>query len=83
MVEPTHPRMVEPNVEAEPASTVLEPLAYFKLKTALLEIVVQEGQLREQAAALQQRKVALFAGIGLPLGMYQFNDERCTVERPG
>lgn len=65
------------------ATTVLEPLEYFKLKSSLLEIAVQEAQLREQAVTLHQRKVALFAEVGLPVGGYQFNDQKFAVEHIG
>lgn len=53
----------------------LPPLDYFKLKAALLEILLAEQQL---GAA----KAAAFAAAGLPTGAYTFDDATCAVLAP-
>lgn len=50
----------------------LEPLAYFKLKSDLLQITLQEQQLLNQ-------KATLLAAHGLSLVTHRFNDEGYEV----
>ncbi len=66
-----------------PGTYQLDPLAYFKLKASLLEIALQEAQLREQATVLAQRKVALFADAGMPQANYRFTDTTFLIETVG
>jgi len=58
----------------------LEPLKYWKLKAAMLELALTEAQLQAQLTNLQQRRTKLMADHGLPPSMYVMNDEQCTVE---
>ena len=57
-----------------------DPLVYWKLKSAMLELALNESQLQSQLTALQQRRTKLMADHGLPPSMYVMNDAQCSVE---
>ncbi len=52
--------------------TVLDPLVYFKLKSRVLELMLNEQEIIRQ-------KQAAFAEVGLPIGQYLFEDASMSV----
>lgn len=57
----------------------LDPLVYWKFKSQLLEISVEEVQLQARFAVLQQRRHALLSEQGIPIGNYTFDDTAHAV----